>query len=208
MEKIRIPAVKDSALIRPLPKDSIKAVCIAASTGGPKALSTLLSMLPADFKLPVLIVQHMPEGFTKTFASRLNNICKLLVKEGEDGESIKGGTVYIAPGGYHMTVNKDICISLNQEPLMHGVRPCADKLFISAARNMGGKLVGIVLTGMGRDGTEGLAAIKERGGICIAEDENTCVVFGMPKSAIEKGVVHIVAPLQDIVNIILDLLNF
>lgn len=181
----------------------IKAVCIAASTGGPKALSQVISMFPENFKLPILVVQHMPAGFTKAFADRLNNNSKLAVKEAKDGDSIEGGVVYIAPGGYHMTVNKMGSISLNQEPPMHGVRPCADKLFISAAENIGGKLIGVVLTGMGRDGTEGLAAIKRHGGICIAEDESTCTIFGMPKSAIEKGVTHIVAPLNKIVGEVL-----
>lgn len=189
-------------------KTDIKGICIAASTGGPKALSTLLSMFPEGFNLPVLIVQHMPAGFTKAFANRLNNSCPLSVKEAEDGDRIIGGTAYIAPGGYHMTVSADMRISLNQEPTMHGVRPCADKLFISAVQNMGGKLIGIVLTGMGRDGTLGLGAIKDNGGVCIAEDESTCTVFGMPKSAIEKGVAHIVAPLHGIVKEMLDITNF
>jgi len=178
----------------------IKAVCIAASTGGPKALSKVMAMFPENYKLPILIVQHMPSGFTRAFAERLNGSSKVHVKEAEDGDMITGGTAYVAPGGYHMIVDDKRRISLNQEPSMHGVRPCADKLFISASENMGGKLVGVVLTGMGRDGTMGLLAIKERGGICIAEDESTCTIFGMPKSAIEKGVVHIVAPLENIVG--------
>lgn len=183
----------------------IKGVCIAASTGGPRALAQVLSMFPGSFRLPVLIVQHMPAGFTKAFANRLDGSCALKVKEAEDGDSIDRGKVYIAPGGYHMVVNNSRHISLNQEPPMHGVRPCADKLFMSAAENMGGKLIGVVLTGMGRDGTSGLGVIKDMGGICIAEDESTCTIFGMPRSAIEKGVTHIVAPLESIVKEVLNI---
>lgn len=177
---------------------NLKAVCIAASTGGPKALTKVMSDFPEGFNIPVLIVQHMPQGFTKAFAERLNSISKLTVKEAEDGEEIKKGYAYIAPGGYHMIV-KNNSLYLSLEPPMHGVRPCADKLFISAAENFSGSVIGIVMTGMGKDGTKGLEAIWEKGGFCIAEDESTCTIFGMPNSAIKKGVVHVVAPLEKIV---------
>jgi Chemotaxis response regulator containing a CheY-like receiver domain and a methylesterase domain len=187
---------------------SIGCVCIASSTGGPKALTRLVPEFPEGFDIPVLIVQHMPAGFTKAFADRLNGLSNIRVKEAVDGEKITGGTAYIAPGGYHMVVRSGGFISLNTEPQLHGVRPCADKMFISAAQNMEGKLIGVVLTGMGRDGTDGLMAIKERGGICIAEDESTCTVFGMPKSAIERGVVHIVSPIQNIAGEILGITGF
>lgn len=206
--KTTSPARKEAALTvessARLSGSGIKAVCIAASTGGPKALSKVMSMFPENFKIPVLIVQHMPAGFTKAFAGRLDSGSKLNVKEAEQGDLIKPGWAYVAPGGFHMVV-KEGRIELNQEPPMHGVRPCADKLFISAAENMGGKVLGIVLTGMGRDGTQGLLAIKSRGGICIAEDESTCTIFGMPKSAIEKGAAHIVAPLERIIPQVLEL---
>jgi chemotaxis response regulator CheB len=183
----------------------IRAVCIAASTGGPKALSKLMSMFPDGFKTPVLIVQHMPAGFTRAFAARLDGICKLNVKEGEHGEPVKPGWAYVAPGGYHMVV-KGGCIELNQEPAMHGVRPCADKLFISAAEVFG-RVLGVVLTGMGKDGTVGLQSIGERGGVCIAEDESTCTIFGMPRSAIEKGAAQYVTPLDRIVSKIVDIIG-
>lgn len=182
----------------------IKAVCIAASTGGPKALTTVMSMFPENFKLPILIVQHMPAGFTKAFANRLDSISKLTVKEAEDGDDIKTGYAYISPGGYHMVV-RNRHLLLNQEPPMHGVRPCADKLFTSAAENIDGKIIGIVLTGMGSDGALGLQAIESHGGVCIAQDESSCTIFGMPRSAIEKGVVHIVAPLERIVPEVLNI---
>jgi two-component system chemotaxis response regulator CheB len=180
----------------------IKAVCIAASTGGPKALSRIMSMFPVNFRPPLLIVQHMPAGFTRAFAERLNNGSALTVKEAAEGDRIEQGTAYVAPGGYHMLVEGGR-IKLDESPPMHGVRPCADKLFISAAENMGGRLIGIVLTGMGRDGTAGLEAIAKNGGICIAEDESTCTIFGMPKSAIEKGAAHTVLPLDRIVGEVL-----
>lgn len=186
--------------------NDIKAVCIAASTGGPKALSKVMADFPPDFKLPVLIVQHMPAGFTKAFAARLDSLSNLAVKEAEDGDEIKGGCAYVAPGGYHMIV-KDGHLWLNQDPPMHGVRPCADKLFISAAENMDGRVIGIVLTGMGKDGTLGLETISRYNGICIAEDESTCTIFGMPRSAVEKGVVNIVAPLDKIVHEVLKIVN-
>lgn len=186
--------------------NDIKAVCIAASTGGPKALSKVIADFPSDFKLPVLVVQHMPAGFTKAFAARLDSISKLKVKEAQDGDDIKKGWVYIAPGGFHMLV-EGRRIKLNQDPPMHGVRPCADKLFISAAENIGGRIIGIVLTGMGKDGTMGLEAVSRHGGICIAEDESTCTIFGMPKSAIEKGVVNIVAPIDRIAQEVLQVLD-
>ena len=199
MEKIKVLVVDDS---------DIKAICIAASTGGPKALSKVMPMFPKGFHIPILIVQHMPAGFTKAFANRLDNSCKISIKEASDGDKIVPGCAYIAPGGYHMVVKSGVSggiISLNQEPAMHGVRPCADKLFISAAEVLGGRIIGIVLTGMGRDGSEGLSIIKQHNGICIAEHESTCTIYGMPKSAIEKGVVDIIAPLDDIVGEVINI---
>lgn len=186
--------------------DDIKAICIAASTGGPKALSTVMQMFPDKFKLPVFIVQHMPAGFTNAFAKRLNQNSKLEIKEAENDDKIYPGHGYLAPGGYHMTIKNDrIC--LDQEMPMLGVRPCADRLFISAAQNIKGRVIGIVLTGMGKDGTNGLCEIKKNGGIGIAEDESTCTIFGMPKSAIEKGVVDIVVPLDRVVPELLKILD-
>ncbi len=185
--------------------DDIKAVCIAASTGGPKALSKIIPMFPKNYRLPILIVQHMPGGFTKAFAERLNASSNIEVKEAEEGDSILPGMAYIAPGGYHMVVNKQGMISLNQEPPLHGVCPCADKLFLSAVENIKGKLVGVVLTGMGKDGSDGLEAIYKNNGVCIAEDESTCTIYGMPKSAVERGVVHKVLPLDHIVEEIINI---
>lgn len=150
----------------------------------------------------------MPAGFTKAFANRLDNLCPLCVKEGEDGEKIVPGSIYIAPGGYHMEVAEGGFISLNQGPQVHGVRPCADNLFLSASKHMGGSLIGIVLTGMGRDGTEGLLKIKEHGGVCIAEHESTCTIFGMPANAIKNNAVHIVAPLENIADEVLKITGY
>ncbi|HBM81540.1 MAG TPA: chemotaxis response regulator protein-glutamate methylesterase, partial [Clostridiaceae bacterium] len=196
----------DQKIPRNFHKNNIKAICVAASTGGPKAIAKIMGDIPEGFKLPVLIVQHMPGRFTREFAERLNDICCLNVKEAEDGDEIKDGHAYVAPGGFHMEVLNNR-LYLNKEPPLHGVRPCADKLFISAAENYKDGLIGIVLTGMGTDGTAGLEAINKEGGICMAEDKSTCTIYGMPRSAIEKGVVHIVAPVDKIIGEVIKIIE-
>lgn len=175
----------------------IKAVVIAASTGGPKALVYLISQIPKDINIPIFIVQHMPKGFTTSFAARLDKESKVKVVEAKDGMLIQNGTVYIAPGDYHMTLERDK-ISLNTQDKIHGVRPAADYLFESATKHYGDKLLGIILTGMGRDGSQGMVAIKEHGGYNIAQSEESCVVYGMPGSAVEKGAVDEIMNLEDI----------
>ena len=137
----------------------------------------------------------MPKGFTKAFAERLNSICKLRVVEAEDGMKIENNTIYIAQGGYHMVLNNDKYISLNEEPSIWGVRPAVDKLFESAAKVYGGNLISVVLTGMGRDGAKGTEVIKDKGGITISEDESTCTIYGMPRVAYETGKVDLVLEL-------------
>lgn len=177
---------------------SIKAVVIGASTGGPKALQTVLTNIDNNIGVPIFVVQHMPKGFTKAFADRLNSICKLNVVEAEEGMSIENNTIYIAQGGSHMVLNNDKYITLNEEPPIWGVRPAVDKLFESASRVYGGNLLSVVLTGMGRDGARGTEIIKEKGGITIAEDESTCVIYGMPRMAYETGKVDLVLELPSI----------
>jgi len=176
----------------------IKAVVIGASTGGPKALQAVLTKLQGDIGVPVLVVQHMPKGFTKAFADRLNGICKLKTVEAEDNMQIEKNTIYIAPGGYHMTVGQGNKIKNNQEPSIWGVRPAVDKLFESAVKEYGGNLLSVILTGMGRDGAAGTVLVKDAGGITISEDESTCTIYGMPKAAYETGKVDIVLQLQHI----------
>lgn len=176
----------------------IKAVIIGASTGGPKALQAVLTKIQGDIGVPILVVQHMPKGFTKAFADRLNGICKLRTVEAEDNMQIEKNTIYIAPGGYHMTVVEGNKIKNNLEPSIWGVRPAVDKLFESAVNVYGGNLLSVILTGMGRDGAAGTVLVKDAGGITISEDESTCTIYGMPKAAYETGKVDIVLQLQDI----------
>lgn len=176
----------------------IDALVLGASTGGPKAITEVITKLPGNLGFPILIVQHMPKGFTKAFADRLNKNSKLTVVEGKDGDLIENNTVYIAPGGYHMEVNRERRLSMNQEPPIWGVRPAVDKLFISAAEVYKSKLASVILTGMGRDGAKGTEIIKGIGGITISEDESTCTIYGMPKAAYETGKVDEVIPLYKI----------
>ncbi len=176
----------------------IEAVVIGASTGGPKALYKVITALPADLGVPVLVVQHMPTGFTKAFAERLNLNSKLKVVEAGEGDSVTKDVVYIAPGGYHMEIGGDKKIHLNSEPTLWGVRPAVDKLFMSATVVYGPRLLSVILTGMGRDGAQGTVAIKDNGGFTIAEHEDTCTIYGMPKAAFETGKVDAVVPLDDI----------
>ena len=172
-------------------------VAIGASTGGPQALTYVLTSLPQNIP-PILIVQHMPEGFTKSFAERLDKLCKFKVKEAEEGDYISKDLVLIAPGGFHMAVSKTGRIRLDRTPPIHGVRPAVDPMMTSVARFYKSRAVGVILTGMGRDGAYGMKKIKEYGGVTIAQDEKTSVVFGMPKAAIEEGCVDVVLPLHKI----------
>lgn len=179
-------------------KRKIEAVVIGASTGGPKALYTVITALPKDLNVPVLVVQHMPAGFTKAFSERLCAASRLKVVEAEDGMSIERNVVYIAPGGFHMEVQNDKRIHLNSDPSIWGVRPAVDKLFISASKVYGSHLISVVLTGMGRDGAQGTVEVKNSGGITISEDESTCTIYGMPRTAFETGKVDIVLPLNNV----------
>jgi len=174
-----------------------KIITMGASTGGPQALTYILTKLPLKIP-PILIVQHMPEGFTGQFAERLDRMCKFKVKEAEEGDYISENLVLIAPGGFHMTVSKTGRIHLEDGPLIHHVKPAVDPMMETAARYYKSKVIGVLLTGSGRDGALGMMRIKENGGITIAQDEKTSVIFGMPRAAIEKGCVDIVLPLHEI----------
>ena len=144
----------------------------------------------------------MPVGFTKAFAERLNDNSKIKVTEASDGEIIEKNVVYVAPGGYHMEVGIDKKIHLNTEPTIWGVRPAVDKLFISAVNVYGAHVLSVVLTGMGRDGAQGTAQVKDGGGITISEDKSTCTIYGMPRAAFETGKVDEVLPLHNIAQAI------
>lgn len=176
---------------------NIKAVVIGASTGGPKALVYLIQRLPEKIKTPIFIVQHMPKGFTASLANRLNNECRIPVVEAQDGMPIEENMVYLAPGDYHMTLEANH-IKLDTGDKIHGVRPAVDYLFQSAADIYRDKLLGIILTGMGKDGSQGMVNIKEKKGYNLAQSMESCVVYGMPGSAVSKGVVDEILDLEDL----------
>lgn len=189
---IKLLVVNDSDI-----KKDVKAVVIGASTGGPKALVYLISKLPDKIRVPIFIVQHMPKDFTTSFAARLDNESPISVVEAVDGMIIQNDMVYLAPGDFHMTIENNM-IKLNNNEKLHGVRPAVDYLFNSAARVYGERLLGIIMTGMGKDGSEGMCTIKDMGGYNIAQNEETCVVYGMPSSAVAKNAVNEIMSLEDI----------
>lgn len=189
----------DSTLPRGLPDASQSALCvIGASTGGPPALQRLLESLPRDFPLPVVIAQHMPPGFTRPFAHRLNGLCKLVVREAVDGDRVERGTVLIAPAGRHLRITRRLTVAINDEPSDAPHRPSIDLLMTSAAMARPGHVLGILLTGMGDDGADGMAMIRAQGGIAIGESEESCVVFGMSRAAHERGALDRLLPLPHI----------
>jgi two-component system chemotaxis response regulator CheB len=186
------------------PKTDKKVLIIGASTGGPHALSEIIPKLHRTFPLAVLIVQHLPVGFTKSFSERLSWQGSIALKEAEEGDAIKSGQAFVAPSGYH-TVVKNGRIGLNKRPNGDGMRSI-DVAMKSAAEVYEDKVIGVLLSGMGKDGADGMRAIKEKGGKTIAQDELTSVIFGMPKAAIDTGAVDKVAPLPDIVDEIIRML--
>jgi len=186
-----------------------KIIAIGASTGGTEAIRYVLERMPADAP-GILITQHMPEKFTKSFAERLNNLCHIEVREARDGDSVIPGLALIAPGNYHMVLRRSgarYFVSTHQDPPVNGHRPSVDVLFESVAKYAGGNSVGVIMTGMGSDGAKGLLTMKENGAKTIAQDEESCVVFGMPKEAIRMGAVDRIAPLSKIPEEIFKLLQ-
>lgn len=173
-----------------------KVVAVGCSTGGPRALTEIIPLLPADLPACVLIVQHMPARFTASLASRLDAISEIHVREAANGDKVCGGMVYIAPGDYHMLAGRGDVIYLNQDAQQHGVRPSVNVLMKSVAKTYGGKTIGVVLTGMGSDGSGGVIEIASCGGEILAEAEATCVVYGMPRAAVETGKVTRVVSLH------------
>lgn len=177
-----------------------KVLVIGSSTGGPRALAELVPELPADLPIPVLIVQHMPPGFTKSFAERLNQSSAIRVKEAEDGDHLVAGTVFLAPGDHHMVVTSAGRIALNQDPAVWGVRPSVDVTMNSVVNRYGGDTLGVVLTGMGSDGSKGTALIKENGGMVVVEHESTCAIYGMPRCVVESGNADKAVPLPEMAD--------
>lgn len=183
-------------------KESFDAiVAVGTSTGGPRALQQVIPKIPKDINAAIVIVQHMPAGFTKSLANRLDTLSHIKVKEGEDGEKLMRGCCYIAPGDFHMSViqkNRDYIVRLDKNPPISGLRPAADILMESVSKLNNINKLGIILTGMGSDGAKGIVEMKKANSYIIAEDEKSCIVFGMPKSAINTGSVDLVLPLDKI----------
>jgi two-component system chemotaxis response regulator CheB len=181
-------------------------IAIGSSTGGTEAVKDVLMSLPPNTP-PILITQHMPERFTKTWADRMNSLCRISVKEAEDGDSVLPGHALVAPGNYHMALVRSgarYSVRINQDDPVNRHRPSVDVMFESVAQYAGGNAVGVILTGMGGDGAKGLLAMKQAGASTIAQDEASCVVFGMPKEAIKLGGVDKVVPLTDIAGTVLE----
>ncbi len=184
-----------------------KVIAIGASTGGTQALQLVLQGLPANSP-GIVIVQHMPEHFTRSFADRLNSICDVEVKEAENGDQVFPGRVLIAPGNYHMLLNRSgaqYYVQIKKGPLVSRHRPSADVLFKSTARYAGSNAIGVIMTGMGSDGASGILEMKNNGAQTIAQDEKSCIVFGMPKVAIEMGGVDKISSLDNIPHQILQM---
>ena len=179
-------------------------VAIGVSTGGPPAVQKILSSLPADFPAAVLIAQHMPAAFTGPFAARLDSNCALTVKEAQNGEKMRIGTVYICPGGQHLTVKSNLDILVSPEPATELYKPSATLLMDSVGRAFGRRALGVMLTGMGSDGLEGAKVFKQQGGRLIAQSEQTCVVYGMPKAVVEAGITDEVVDLDSMPQAIVD----
>jgi two-component system, chemotaxis family, protein-glutamate methylesterase/glutaminase len=201
VEKLSIPGSKRDSNAR-------KIVCIGTSTGGPRALQQVLTSLPKDFGAPILIVQHMPAGFTKSLANRLDSLSEIKVKEAEDGELLQKGTAYIAPGGWHLevkSVGTSLAVSLGKSAPRNGHRPSVDVLFESVSSLKHVSKISVIMTGMGSDGAKGLIEMKKKGFVkAIAESQETSIVFGMPKSAIATNMVDEVANVEKIAESIMN----
>lgn len=205
----RVPVVQSadpataSPVVRKAPATAIsteKLIAIGSSTGGTEAIREVLTRLPPDSP-GVLIAQHMPPGFTRSFAQRLDGLCRIVVSEAVDGERVRSGHAYIAPGDRHLTLARsgaDYVIALDDGPAVNHHRPSVDVLFASVARHAGPNACGVMLTGMGKDGARGMLAMKQAGAVNLAQDEASCIVFGMPREAIAVGAVDEVLPLSRI----------
>jgi two-component system chemotaxis response regulator CheB len=193
------PSIRKNYITRGI--HDFKAMLLGVSTGGPFALLQMLPKLPGDFPLPIAIVQHMPPNFTRSMAERLDSQCQLHVREAEDGDKMEKGTVLIAPGGRHLTFRKrgtDVVAKISPEPKSALYKPSVDVTMLSALDAYNGSLLGVIMTGMGKDGLEGLRGFKRRNGYVLAQDEESCVVYGMPKAVVDDGLADAIVPLDGI----------
>ncbi len=196
------PETARSEPIKALSKTTNKVVAIGASTGGTEALKNVLINMPVNAP-GILVVQHMPANFTKSFADRVDELCQINVKEAKDNDSVIQGSALIAPGNFHMILRRSgarYYVEIKDGPMVHHQRPAVDVLFKSTARYAGANAIGVILTGMGSDGAEGLLEMKKAGAQTIGQDEKTCVVYGMPKEAVKLGAVDKEVPLNRITN--------
>ncbi|MDQ3810123.1 MAG: chemotaxis response regulator protein-glutamate methylesterase [Chloroflexota bacterium] len=176
--------------------DFERLVVIGASTGGPRALGAVVPVLPSDGRTAYVIVQHMPAGFTRSLAERLDSCSPISVREAQPGGQLAAGTAVVAPGDYHLRLTPRGGLALDQEPKVHGVRPSVDVTLYSAAQHFGTSTVAVILTGMGSDGAAGALSVRQAGGTVLAEDESSCVVWGMPRAVVERGGADRVVPLD------------
>ena len=206
------PSISRSNVARKSSGKSYKLLAIGTSTGGPVALQKVLTSLPSNFNLPIILVQHMPAAFTPAFAVRLNSLCKISVKEAEHGDVLRPGVAYLAPGGKQMLIegrapNATIKI-LEDNSAKMTYKPSVDLSFGSAAKIYGGDVLGVILTGMGADGREGSRMLKQRGGKIWAQDEQSCVVYGMPQAVTVAGIAEENISLDEMGPAILKELNY
>ncbi len=200
--------VHSSPVVQSLPRpriaqapSNVSLVCVGTSTGGPAALQRILPVLPADFPVPMLVVQHMPPGFTEPFARRLNGLCQVQVREASQGQPLEPHTVSIAPAGWQMTVHRRgsrLAVGLSKEPAGMLHMPSVDVMMLSVAETCGNHAVGVILTGMGSDGEHGMRALHSCGALTIGQNEHSCAVYGMPRACAEQGTLHHILPLEQI----------
>ncbi len=200
------PAERPSRAARPGGSQTRDLVAIGVSTGGPPAVQKVLSVLPKDFPAGILIAQHMPAAFTGPFAKRLDSVCQITVKEAEDGERLQHGVAYVAPGGKHLRLDQKVSridVRVVEEPREALYKPSATVLFESVAAGVGRRGLGVVLTGMGSDGLEGMKTLKAKGGRALAQSDSTCVVYGMPKAIVDAGLADEIVDIDDMGEAIL-----
>jgi two-component system chemotaxis response regulator CheB len=187
--------------------EAFKVIAIGASTGGPKAIEELFSGFSGPLNAGMILTQHMPSGFTSSFAERLNQMGKFPVKEAVAGDTIKPGMALLAPGGYHMVVNEGGIIHLDDGPPVEYVKPSVNVMMKSAVEVYGSNVIGVILTGMGKDGADGMAAIKEAGGRTLVQDRKTSTIYGMPRAVVERGLADMILPLSKIAQTLEGLLK-